>query len=221
MNSFSKYLELFFNLKLWLARFGFWLKNMKYKDIIILKYCFAINIQRKQDSDGFADIKKSEVMGIHEIKLKIQSEADLYNPFDVDETVISDDVASYITQRYREKYWKDKLVLNIISGEDIDLDKLNAALRHYIDGEFMVLLNERQKNLINQIWMFFVGAVLIGIRIYAPPELPVFARELISTVGAFSLWEASSIWIVKSPAGIFKRKWLEAVSKTEIKLTKI
>jgi len=162
-----------------------------------------------------------ETMGIYEIKLRIRSESELYNPLDADELVISDNVTSYISGRYREKNFRDKLILNIFSEEDVDLSKLRAALERYIEGERTALWNETQKNRVKQIWMFVIGAVLIAIRVYAPPQVPVIEREIISTVGAFSLWEAASIWIVKNPAAALRKRWFKAISDTEIKLTRI
>ena len=40
---------------------------------------------------------------MYEIKLKIQDEADLYNPLDPDRVLLSDDVVSYILRKYEER----------------------------------------------------------------------------------------------------------------------
>ena len=80
-----------------------------------------------------------------EIKLSIHSESELYNSFDEDHQTISSDVIDYLYSRYQEKDLRDKLKVHIISDDSIDVEKLQAAFRCYLDSQRKTLAKERRK----------------------------------------------------------------------------
>ena len=151
-----------------------------------------------------------------EINLRIHSEDELYNSFDEDHQTISSDIIDYLYSRYQEKELHEKLTVHIISDVPIDIDNLKAAFRFYLDSQRKTLAKERRKNTIKQLWMFGIGVLFIGLGIYASGRLPALPGEIISTIGAFSMWEAASIWIVENPKNRVSRRWLDIISKTEI-----
>ena len=151
-----------------------------------------------------------------EINLRIHSEDELYNPFDEEHQTISSDVIDYLYSRYQEKDLRDKLTVHIISDDPIDVDNLQAAFRGYLNSLQKTLAKERRKNAVKQIWMFGIGVLFIGSGLIMSDRLPALSGEIISTIGAFSMWEAASIWIVENPKNRISRRWLDIISKTEI-----
>ena len=156
-----------------------------------------------------------------EIKLRVHSESELYDPFDEDQQTVSSDVIDYLYSRYQEKDLRDKLKVHIISDDPIDVDKLRAAFRCYLDTQRKKLAKERRKNAIKQTWMFGIGVLFIGAGLIVSEKLPALPGEIISTIGAFSMWEAASIWIIENPKNRISRRWLNMISKTEIQCDKV
>ena len=156
-----------------------------------------------------------------EIKLRIHSENELYNSLDEDHQTISSDVIDYLYSRYQEKDLCDKLKLHIVSDDSIDVDNVRDAFRCYLDLQRKTLAKERRLNAIKQIWMFGIGVLFIGFRLIASDRLPALSGEIISTIGAFSMWEATSIWIVENPKNRISRGWLNMISKTQILCDKV
>ena len=98
-----------------------------------------------------------------EVKIKVDNEAELYNPFDPEEQMINGDIIDYIFEKIMEKEIRDKLLRLMLSG-----------------------------------------------------RVPELLSEIVSTVGAFSLWEAASIWIVENPSIRLRKARLQMLSNTEV-----
>ena len=154
---------------------------------------------------------------IFEIKLRIQSESELYNPFDEERQTISSDVIDYLYSRYQEKDLLEKMTIHILSDDPIDVDNLYSAFRSSLDLQRKALANERRENAVKQLWMFGIGVLFIGIGLITADRLPSLSGEIISTIGAFSMWEAANIWIVQNPKNRMYRRLLDLISKTEIR----
>ena len=150
------------------------------------------------------------------IKLRIHNEDELYNPFDEDCKTLSSDVIDYIYFRYKEKDLLDKLAIHVVSDEKIDIEKLRSAFSNYYEYQQSQLSKEKKRNMLKQLWMFVIGVVFITFGIYTSDKLPILPEEIVSTIGAFSMWEAASIWIVENPEIRIKQKWIMLLTKTEI-----
>ena len=107
------------------------------------------------------------------------------------------------------------------NSKGIDADKLRTAFRCCLDSQQKALTKERRKNAIKQMWMFGIGVLLIGIGLIASDRFPELPGEIISTIGAFSMWEAASIRIIENPKNRISRRWLNVISKTEILCDKV
>ena len=51
-----------------------------------------------------------------EVKIKVDNEAELYNPFDPEEQMINGDIIDYIFEKIMEKEIRDKLLRLMLSG---------------------------------------------------------------------------------------------------------
>ena len=153
---------------------------------------------------------------VFEIAISIQNENELYNSFDDSKMTISSDVIDYIFEKYQNRGLLEKLVIHIISDEPVDKDNLTKAFQNYLDTQRLQLTKQKRRNMVKQLWMFGIGVVFIGFGIYATDKLPTLIGEIISTVGAFSMWEAASIWIVENPGNSLKKHWIDILEKTEI-----
>ena len=72
---------------------------------------------------------------MNEIKLKIRSEADLYNPLDPDQVMLSDAVTGYIIRKYQEMSHTEEFCLHIISDEPVNEDRVRENIRTHMRHE--------------------------------------------------------------------------------------
>lgn len=136
---------------------------------------------------------------MHTIKLHIEKENDLYNSFNPDEDLISEDVKSYMLDQIRDKAIGDDVQLQIISPEEIDEERISRAVHNWAEKDKKVIKADFRKNVVQQIWMFGIGVVFIALSLMLESRVGVVWFTVLSTIGAFSMWEAASIWIVQNP----------------------
>lgn len=158
---------------------------------------------------------------IFEINIRIKDEQELYNPFDKTNETLSQDIVDYVSERRKDKKFGEALVICIESELDIDTEQLKKAFEKYIDSLKAQLVREKKANTIKQLWMFSIGVVFIAGGLFFADRLPALTGEIISTIGAFSMWEAAGIWIVENPKIRLRKRYIEQLSATEIKFRKL
>ena len=153
---------------------------------------------------------------MYEVKIKVDSESELYNPLDPEQESINGDVIDYIFEKCREKENRDKLQIHIICQNEVSVEKVKNAFSHYFKSQNAVLRKEKKRNNIKQLWMFMIGVIGISLSLVLNGHVPGLLSEIVSTVGAFSLWEAASIWIVENPAIRLRKARLRMLSNSEV-----
>ena len=137
-------------------------------------------------------------MGTHVIKLKVKKEEDLYNPFDPDRTILCDDVRNYVIDRLKERHLREDIELHVISEEQLDQDALRNAFRIWIETEEESIKKENAGNQLRQFLLLAVGIGFIAANLVLHDHLHAVGQTIISTIGAFSIWEASNSWLIRS-----------------------
>jgi len=61
--------------------------------------------------------------------------------------------------------------------------------------------------------MFGLGVLFITISLALQPVVNVVWFTVLSTIGAFSMWEAASIWIVQNPKLSMRKRIVARLSK--------
>ena len=133
------------------------------------------------------------------IKLQIEKESDLYNPFDPEGEMLSGDVKDYILERMHAGQRARDIEIQIISEEEIDEEKTEAAIHRWINEEERRIRKEFHSNVLQMLFMFGVGVLFILLSIVLQSKVHVVWFTVLSTIGAFSMWEAASIWIIRNP----------------------
>ncbi len=147
------------------------------------------------------------------VKLHVANEADLYNPFSPDVDLISDDVKSYLFDRLREQSIKDEVELQIVSPHAIDEERIALAIHDWTESERNGIKVSYRRNMVQQFWMFGIGVAFIALSLMLQSRINVVWFTVLSTIGAFSMWEAASIWIVQNPKLRMKRKLIDKIEK--------
>jgi hypothetical protein len=151
-----------------------------------------------------------------EIKLRIHDENELYSRFDEDRQVLSDDVISYISDRFDERKLGSRIRVKIISDEPLDEENVKSAFMRSADA--LKSLNRKQRLLNNgkMIRLLIIGVALLAIGIVLTISLDQLPLALISAVGTFAVWEAASICLVKNPENTAARQRIEKLRDSEI-----
>ena len=137
-------------------------------------------------------------METYEIRIHIDDESELYNPFDESKSMLSDDLLSYLQERYTEKDFRKRAVL-IFSGARIDGDNLRSALHRYVEAELDMIRRKKRFNFLKQLRLFIIGIVFVAAGIVLGNYLDSVPLEILSIIGSFAVWEAANIWIVENP----------------------
>ncbi|MBR2511834.1 MAG: hypothetical protein IKE49_02065 [Firmicutes bacterium] len=145
------------------------------------------------------------------IRLKVKNESDLYNPFDADGKMLSEDVRNYIMEKLRLCKLSNGIETRIITDAEIDSDKIEKTLREWSEREETYVKKTYRRNLLQQCIMFAIGVAFIALSLVIQADIPIVVYTVLSTIGAFSIWEACSIWIVKNPELRFKKRMLKVM----------
>ncbi|MBQ8668128.1 MAG: hypothetical protein IJ661_08080 [Lachnospiraceae bacterium] len=156
---------------------------------------------------------------MYEVKIRVEDESELYHSFDPEQQLINGDVIDYILEKIREKDIHDKLSIHIICQNEVNIENVRNAFAQYIRSNKTALKKEQKRNNIKQLWMFVIGVIAISLSLMLSGHVPELLSEIVSTVGAFSLWEAASIWIVENPVIRLKKARLRILSNTEVSVS--
>ena len=138
-------------------------------------------------------------MSNYTVNLVIGSESDLYCPYNND-CELDEGVTEYIIRKAKGKKSGENIVIKIISGEPVDEERVRSAFNKFYEETALQNKRMARKNGLKQLWMFIIGIVFIGLSIILDSKIDMLVFQIISTIGAFAIWEASSIWIVDNPA---------------------
>ena len=138
-------------------------------------------------------------MSKHLVNLVIGSESDLYCPYNND-CELDEGIIDYIVRKAKGKKKGEEIVIRISSAEPVDEERVRNAFRKFVDDASLQLKREARKNTLKQLWMFVIGIVFIALSVILNAKIDIILFQIISTIGAFAIWEAASIWIVENPA---------------------
>lgn len=154
---------------------------------------------------------------MYEIRIKVNREEELYDPFDPDMEVLSSDAADYIIKRFEEKAKiGDEPVIKVISSNPLNKERVKSAFTLFIDGKISVLEKEQKRTIIKQIGLFLIGIAFIALWLILASSIKNIAAEVLSIIGSFAVWEAANIWIVEAPKLRLEKRLLKRLKDTKV-----
>ena len=136
---------------------------------------------------------------MQDIALNVTNEEQLYNSFDPQRNLLNEEVKSYLLGEVQIEGRMDGINLEVRSTTPIDEERFKSSIRRWIEEEEQSIRVTRRRNVIQQAWMFGSGVLFIALSLLLQPVVNVVWFTVLSTIGAFSMWEAASIWIVQNP----------------------
>ena len=145
--------------------------------------------------------RKAEKKNKQIVKLKIHEESDLFSSFDPDQRMLSEDVAAYLAHNYLNRYRKfeEEYVLQLISDTPVDQEKVKKRMHEYYTMEKNNVWYAIKRLTIKEIWLFILGAIVLGIWLVLSANNSNVRLENLSIIGWVAVWEATSIAILERP----------------------
>ena len=150
---------------------------------------------------------------MYSVTLNVENEEELYNPLDPQRNLLSDDVKAYLNNKLQARNQTDSLELCICAKAPFDEERFKTAMDRWIQEEDRSLHATAKRNWIQQAWMFGAGVLFIALSLALQPVVNVVWFTVLSTIGAFSMWEAASIWIIQNPKLRMRKAIVARVSK--------
>ena len=151
-------------------------------------------------------------MNTRTIKMKLNKEDDLYHPLDPDGILLSEEVKDYLFDRLSEKAFREQIELRIRFEGPFDQNKAETAIRKWPETELANMRRESKLNILKQIRLIAVGLVFIMASLVLKDKIPIVWDTVLATIGSFSIWEASNIWLIQNPRIRNRRiglRWLQ------------
>ena len=136
---------------------------------------------------------------MQDITLNVMDEEQLYNSFDPRRKLLKDEVKTYLLGEVQIEGRRDGVNLVICSPTAIDEERFSAGIRRWVEDEEQSIRETSRRNMVQQVWMFGLGVLFIALSLLLQPMVSVVWFTVLSTIGAFSMWEAASIWIIQNP----------------------
>ena len=160
-------------------------------------------------------------MNTQEIKLKIHEEADLFSACDPDQTLLSEEVASYLERNYLDKYTSanEGYIFHIYSDTPVNEESVKSKLLNYFSGEKENISCSVKRLTMKQICLTVIGVLVLAFWYFLSGKLEsagVVKLEIISIIGWVSIWEAASISIMQRPELVRVKKAYDRIANARI-----
>ena len=157
-------------------------------------------------------------MATQEIKLKIHEEADMFTPYDPDQTMLEEEISDYLIRCYGNVHRKSKeeFVIHIYSDTPVNEERVKKVIRDHCEQEKANSKHEIKMETYREITLAIVGVVLLSIWFVLSASIESVWMEIISIMGWVAVWEATSIAIMRRPELHFTSKKYDIASRAEI-----
>ncbi len=146
------------------------------------------------------------------IVINIENETELLNKWDSEKS-FNEDFKSYIISKINEISNNEKINLIINNNNFIEQSLVEDIFFKWINKEIRNIQNKKVNNTKKQIKLLIIGILFIVISLYIEQTNNIVLFTVISTIGAFAVWEAASIWIIENPELRKNNKILNKINK--------
>ena len=157
------------------------------------------------------------LMGEFIIPVHISDETDLYTQFDPSGLAFSSDLTEYLSDYVEDRKPGETICVEIRSDTQPDLERIRQAFHLFIEKLTRRNRRETRRNRANSIRLLLIGIFFIVIGILSAHHINSVVAAIISTIGSFSIWEASSIWIEILPALRKRERQLKMFADAKIR----
>jgi len=133
-----------------------------------------------------------------EIYINVESENDIYSTFGGPGD-LNGEFVDYVIGKLKESEILEPVQLVFQSREPMNEQRVRDSLSMWIKKERHELQREEHTNKLHQLWLLIIGVAFVAISIAVELLVSEFSFTVLSTIGAFALWEVANGWIVDNP----------------------
>jgi hypothetical protein len=133
-----------------------------------------------------------------EIYINVDSESDIYSTFGGPGD-LNGEFVDYVIGKLKDSELLEPVQLIFQSHEAMDEQRVRDSISMWIKNEKHELQREEHTNKLHQLWLLIIGVVFVAISIAVELLVSEFSFTVLSTIGAFALWEVANGWIVENP----------------------
>ncbi len=156
-------------------------------------------------------------MGEFIIPVKVMEEKDLFTEFDPSGLSFSSDLAEYMVDYVEDRKLGERVCIEIQSTTEPDMERFIKAFLLFVEKYSKRNRREIIRNRMNSVRLFVIGIIFIVIGIVSANQINSVIAAIISTIGSFSVWEASAVWIEILPELRKKERLLNMFAEAEIR----
>ena len=150
------------------------------------------------------------------IPICVDDERALYDTFDPADQRFSDGFKSYLEDFIENRNPGGRVRLELTCSKGFDLERFRRAYRLHIDRLHQSSRRYRVRKTASALRLLAIGIAFVLIGITFSGSFGEVAAAIVSTVGSFSIWEASAVWIEEMPLIAAKARILAVLNEAEI-----
>ena len=154
------------------------------------------------------------------IPLYVEAEKDLYSEYDPSGLSLNSALMDYLSDCVEDRHFGADVLLVLRSPEKPDMDRFRKAEESYFERLISRNIKESRIYRTDSIRLLVLGIVFIAIGLFLNGRVNPVIGTIVSTIGSFSVWEASAVWIKTLPVLRGRRMVLKKLSTAEIRYEK-
>lgn len=158
-------------------------------------------------------------MGEFIIPINVGEEKDMYTEYDPSGLSFSSNLTDYLSDYVEDRKLGERVCVEIRSDAEPDMEKIRKAFLLFIEKFSRRNRREIRRNQVNSMRLLLIGILFIVIGIVSASRINSVEAAIISTIGSFSVWEASAVWIETLPSLKKRERLLNMFAEAEIRYT--
>lgn len=126
---------------------------------------------------------------------------------------LNSEFVDYVIGKLKESEKLDPVQLIFQSREPLDEQRVRDSISMWVKNEKHELKREDHTSKLRQMWMLAIGVVFVALSIAVELIVSEFSFTILSTIGAFALWEAANLWIVETPQLRIRRLFVKHMNE--------
>ena len=163
------------------------------------------------------EFKMKTAAGEFVIPIRVRDENDLFSEFDPSGLSLSSDLTEYLGDYVEDRKLGERVCFEIRSDTRPDMERTRKAILLFIEKLSRRNRREIRRNQANFLRLLVIGILFIVMGIALAGRMNTVLAAIISTIGSFSVWEASAIWIETLPVLRAKDRVLKSFAEAEIR----
>lgn len=146
----------------------------------------------------------------------VDDERALYDEFDPTDQRLSDAFKGYLEDFIEDRKPGEGVRLELTCSNGFDMERFRRAYRLHIDKLRQRNRRQRARKTASALRLLGIGVAFVLIGIAFARNMGEVTAAIVSTVGSFSIWEASAVWIEEMPVIAARERILAMLGEAEI-----